>query len=271
LPYRVIPGGASSSRCYLVDGGGNGDYQTIQAAINAAHTQTPTATNRWLVLVGPGTYAESLTLYNYVDVSGLSPGPAAIVVAPTGQYVIATPANCWVSNMKLSGLTDPIILVNTITGPFVLDSVVMDEYTESITGVKISADAVVELRSCQIKVGGHGVNITSLGAYLDIINSKIEHFNVSGAPTEYPLRVQGGYTLVENSVLDNLIAGAGVYFAANPSQAKIINSIIRQAGGGDSVDCAGATANAVVIGCLVNGAIDVNVGVSTGNDAHPSV
>lgn len=270
MPYRVIPGGASSSRCYLVDGGGNGDYQTIQAAINAAHANTPTATNRWLVLVGPGTYTESLTLYNYVDVSGLSPGPAAIVVAPTGQYVIATPANCWVSNVKLSGQTDPIIMINTITA-FVLDSVVMDEYLESTTGIKISADAVVELRGCNIKVGGHGVNITGLGAYLDIINSKIEHFNVSGVPTEYPLRVEGGYTTVENSVLDNLIAGAGVYFASNPSQAKIINSIIRQSGGGDSVDCAGATANAVVAGCLTNGAIDVNVGVATGNTTHASI
>ena len=83
MPYRVLPGGASSSRFYLVDGGGNGDHQTIQAALNTAHAQSPTADARWLVLVGPGVYVKSLNLYDHVDVAGLAPGPAAIVQAPS--------------------------------------------------------------------------------------------------------------------------------------------------------------------------------------------
>ena len=56
MPYRVIPGGASSSRVFLVDAGGNGDHKTIQAALNAAHAQSPSASLRWLVLIGPGVY-----------------------------------------------------------------------------------------------------------------------------------------------------------------------------------------------------------------------
>ena len=107
MPYRVIPGGASSSRMYLVDAGGNGDHQTIQAAFNAAHAQAPSAAERWLVLVGPGIYPESLTLYDYVDVSGLAPGPAAIVQAPPGYSAVATPASCWLSNLRSEALQTP--------------------------------------------------------------------------------------------------------------------------------------------------------------------
>ena len=53
MPYTVrvgnIPGGLS-------------EFITIQAAINYCATQTPTAANRWMVQVWPGTYDETTVL-----------------------------------------------------------------------------------------------------------------------------------------------------------------------------------------------------------------
>jgi len=269
LPYRVIPGGASSSRCYLVDGGGNGDYQTIQMAINAAHGQTPTATNRWLVLVGPGTYAESLTLYDYVDVSGLSPGPAVIVAAPTGQYAVATPASCWVSNMRLSGQKDPILLINTSGITLEMDGVEIDESSQVITGIKITDWSTLIARNCDFETGGSALKLI-LGQ-AEMYHSRLAKGG-SDAGYDAPVYVEDGVLLLDGCIIENKsVHGAGVLFHSNPSTAKILGCTIRKASGTDSVDCDAACANALVAGCLVNGVIDANVGTDTGNTVDASI
>ena len=62
MPYTVrvgnIPGGMS-------------EFITIQTAINYCVTQTPTAANRWTVLVWPGTYVGNIAMAQYVDVVGM--------------------------------------------------------------------------------------------------------------------------------------------------------------------------------------------------------
>jgi hypothetical protein len=250
----------------MVDGGGNGDYSTIQAAITAAHAEAPTATERWLVLVGPGEYEESLTLYDYVDISGITPGFAARVVAPTGQNVIATVANCWLSNLYLSGQTDPVIQVNVAAIELKLDTVRISESTADIGILKISAAATVELRNCDFAGAG---NVLRVGAgTLKAYNSK---FSCSAASTYYALQVDGGTVEMNHSIIENTVAGPGVYFSANPTSGKILHCTVRKASGTNSVDCAGASAAVVVAGTLHNGTIDADVGVATGNDTNAGI
>ena len=72
---RILPGiEVYGARFFVVDASGNGDYTTIQEAINKAQTQTPAADSRWLIRIQAGTYQESLTLYDYIDLAGYGYG-----------------------------------------------------------------------------------------------------------------------------------------------------------------------------------------------------
>jgi len=250
-----------------VDGGGNGDYQTIQAAINAAHAQVPTSTNRWLVLVGPGSYTESLTLYDYVDVSGLSPGPAAKVVAPTAQSVIATPATSWLSNLSLYGLTDPCVLLNVADITLRMDTVQILIGTAAIGGIKsVHVDSTLELYSCDITVGGHALRVVN--GTVKAYNTK---FGTLSGPGYYPVYIEGGWTDLSYCEIVNSIGEGGVNFVANPGRGRILHCIVRKAAGTYSVLAGVACAAATVAGTLHNGSIHANVGVAVGNDADASV
>ena len=69
---------SSSGRVLYVDQNGTptdtirgyADYETIQEAINYAVTQTPSASNPWVVLVRPGFFTEDLALAAHVHVYG---------------------------------------------------------------------------------------------------------------------------------------------------------------------------------------------------------
>jgi len=62
---------ASSGRVFYVDATtGYADYNTIQDALVAASSLTPTAVAPWLILVRPGTYVEDLTLIPWVHLVG---------------------------------------------------------------------------------------------------------------------------------------------------------------------------------------------------------
>jgi hypothetical protein len=271
MPYRVIPGGASSSRVYLVDGGGNGDFQTVQAAINAAHEQEPTSEERWLVLVGPGVYDESLTLYDYVDVSGLAPGPAAIIQAPEGQYAVATPASCWLSNLRLSGGTDPVLLLNAAGIELVLDTLVIAESDPGVAALKITADCTLRLRNCDIQAGGVALRMAAGTARL--YDSRLCHSHGdAGAATEQALLLEAGTFLAERCAVENTSpAGSAVKFSANPTQARLLHCSLRKASGSYAVEASAACPNASVVGCALNGTVHANVGVSVGNDVDASV
>lgn len=67
---NLIKPSYTSGHVLYVDGSGGGDYTTIQAAIDYAVTQGPTAMEPWVVLVRPGTYDESLVLQPSVHVFG---------------------------------------------------------------------------------------------------------------------------------------------------------------------------------------------------------
>ncbi len=86
--YRIIdPPGLAGTRTLLVDGQGNADYNTIQAAIDAA-AAVATINERWQVRVAPGVYAENLVMADYVDLVGLAPGRAALIKPASGVALV---------------------------------------------------------------------------------------------------------------------------------------------------------------------------------------
>ena len=82
LVYGVTP--SEASRTLYVDPAGDDTtgqpYQTIQAAMDYANTQTPSASAQWVVLVRPGTYVEDLTFYQWVHVFGWPGGEGTPLV-----------------------------------------------------------------------------------------------------------------------------------------------------------------------------------------------
>ena len=85
---------SSSGRVLYVDPL-NGDYNTIQAAMDFADTQSPSAAAPWVVLVRPGTYAEDLTFYPFVHLFGWPGGQSSRLVritnATTAAHTVSLP------------------------------------------------------------------------------------------------------------------------------------------------------------------------------------
>jgi hypothetical protein len=105
-------------RTYVVAKAGTRDASTIQAAIDEAHASAPDTDSPFLVLVMPGLYKESLTLYDNIHVVGY--GSAKDVVLQYGS----SPAIETIANARLQNLTiidelnagDYTILPAAITG-----------------------------------------------------------------------------------------------------------------------------------------------------------
>lgn len=86
LLATVVAGCASASAAdYKVDRTGvNGEFTTIQAALNAVSGQT--SSNRANILIAPGTYNEELEINKpYVSFVGLGDGPEDVAIVSGGQ------------------------------------------------------------------------------------------------------------------------------------------------------------------------------------------
>jgi len=80
-PVSQSAGGNAPISKFIVDPDGTADYTTIQTAIDAAN-----AAGGGTVYVRPGTYTESLTLYDAVDVVGATASPLAQKVIIVGVH-----------------------------------------------------------------------------------------------------------------------------------------------------------------------------------------
>lgn len=84
----------SSGQVLYVDPN-QGDFQTIQAAMDYAEGQGPTTASPWVVLVRPGLYEETLSFYDFVHVFGWPGGQGTSVVrirnASTAAHSVGLP------------------------------------------------------------------------------------------------------------------------------------------------------------------------------------
>jgi hypothetical protein len=88
------------TKTLIVSAGGGGDYTTIQAAINYAVTQTPSATNLWTVEICPGVYTEVITMASYVNLKGRGTR-GSVVVYQSANTVITLADNVELENLTV--------------------------------------------------------------------------------------------------------------------------------------------------------------------------
>lgn len=136
----------------LVDAQGNGDYTTIQAALNDAAEYASTE-SRWSVRVAPGLYGEQLVLRDYVDLLGLGPGRATRLRRVSGA-LISVPATCTVANLWLESCDAPVIdLPSNFSGTLMLEGVIIDQTGLDVSSLSV-AGGTLKASNCLLAAGG---------------------------------------------------------------------------------------------------------------------
>jgi hypothetical protein len=111
---------------YVVDAvAGQTEYQTVQAAINAAN-----AAGGGTVYIRPGVYIEDLVLYDAVDLTAAVATPAGYQTTITGVHTPPATGTMSIRNLALTSATD--ILNSAVAGTTTI--VIIDCITDCATG-----------------------------------------------------------------------------------------------------------------------------------------
>ena len=261
-PDRVLSGSDTyGSRTMLVDGLGNGDYTTIQAAIDAANSQSPTANNRWLVRVAPGEYTESLTLYDYIDIAGVGPGANVYLITPPAQPAISNGAECTISNIRIGGDNDPVIKTGTFSATLTFFNIVAEERDAGITFIQATSGDI-EIVNSYLDVGGRLLYITTGSVY--IYASTLREYNTdSGGDTYAVIEIDGAADIqvFHTNIINDAVTGSGgaaVKITSIPNSAVFHNCLFRKATGTESIDTT-VIPYIYLAACVANAAIDAAI------------
>lgn len=260
-PQRVLTGTEHyGSRAVIVDAQGNGNYTTIQAALNAAHSQSPASDARWLVRVAPGDYQESLTLYDYIDITGMAPGYTAHLVSPSNQAAISNGAETTISNLRISGVNDPLIQTGaSFSGTMRFINCITDYGDEEVTLLQ-AVSGSVEIRGCSFKTGGKTIYVTA--GTVKAYDSVLHHYNDdAGATAEATIEIAGTATLDIHrcSILNSALSGgAAIKITAAPASARFHHCLFRKASGSYSIDTS-VTPTVHLGACTANAGIHTSI------------
>jgi len=126
-------------------------YRNIRDAIDYAYTQSPGASNRWVVLVmpnkNPDGYTTDLTLYDYIDLIGLDMIKLSCSVTRSGAM---NDKNCRLENFMIE-LTDKSISVKKMR---VVNCVFKVTEDNSVSNISVEGS---QLKDCGLFVFGSGV------------------------------------------------------------------------------------------------------------------
>ena len=254
--YRIIdPPGLAGTRTLLVDGQGNADYNTIQAAIDAA-AAVATANERWQVRVAPGVYAENVVMADYVDLVGLAPGRAALIKPASGVALVGN-VDATLANLMLASTNDAVIETEArVTSPeWHLYNIIIDQ-TVQYHNIR-HGGGKLHLWGCLI-AGGGPIELEAAGSYLYAYHSVMRNKATSGSGHKVILVTHGSMWLYGCLVENTASAGYGIYIANTPGTLKALHTTIRRANSTYSVT-ADLSCNFYMNGCVANAAIDSNV------------
>ncbi|RCK76865.1 MAG: hypothetical protein ANABAC_3290 [Anaerolineae bacterium] len=255
---RVITSNnASPERVILVDRGGNGDFTSIQMAIDAASARSPAATNPWLVLVAPGVYAENLTLADHVHLASLGLQDTVILQANNPPLIEA--AQCSMRGFRLEGAASPLIrAASNFSGKLSLQEVLIEATVAEQDALRLDGGQV-EMQECRWTVGGR---LVVNGGTLTVRRCHLIHQHASPlAPTQATIEVSGGALWLEYSLVENKAhpasGGSALKFTLQaPSSVRLWHCILRAAGG-YSVDST-LNLNAVIAACRMNAEVNLS-------------
>jgi hypothetical protein len=239
----------------LVDAQGNGDYTTIQEALNVAALYA-TITSRWSVRVAPGLYTEQITLKNYVDLLGLGPGRATRLKRSSGA-LIAAPASCVVADLWLETVDTPVVTLSSgFTGTLELDNIIIDQTPLDIAPIQV-AGGTININRSNISSGGY---FDLSGGVLNAHHSVIRNQAASDGGQNMALYIQGGSLLLTHSLVENVSpAGYCVVIDGAVTSLKALHSTFRKSTSTEAIYVSGSTMRTFIFGkCCGNGSIDAH-------------
>jgi hypothetical protein len=255
---RILPSSALlGQQTLLVDAQGNGDYTSIQSALNAAATLA-TAASRWSVRVAPGTYPEAIKLKDYVDLIGLGPGRAARLKRSSGALILE-PASCVIANLWLESVDAPILTTDgSFTGLLELDDVVIDQTPLDIQPFVVNGGTLRLLRSL-IAAGGP-VEITA--GTLQVYHSIIRNQALSDGGQNMALYIQHGTLLLSHCLVENISpAGYGAYIDNTVTSLKAYHTTFRKSTAANAIEVSGSTTrDMLLVNCSGNGPLGTYLG-----------
>lgn len=201
----LIQSPTASTRTLYVDPE-QGDFQTIQAAMDFANAQAPTVSSQWVVLTRLGTYVEDLTFYPYVNLFAWPPNEGT----PQVRVQNATPAS---HTMALAGAGETV----TVCGVYFEQPAVSANPCVLQTG-----QGVARWVRCRIEAQGNTGEAYETQATGSGRTEFIEtHLLQNGVlPTDYALRVTSGRVSLDRSrVVSNF--GSGIYIGTGATSADL--------------------------------------------------
>ena len=224
MGQRILdPTALLGTRSLLVDGQGNGDFSSIQSALDYA-SLFATAASRWSVRVAPGAYAESLALKDYVDLAALAPGQAA-KVCPASNSAIRSAATCCVSDLWLSSSDAAVIQNGTgFSGSLELLGVRTEQTMLDIPSLSWSSGSLLA-RDCWLACGGP---VQVSGGTASFHNVAMRNQAAEDGGSNIALYLQGGTALLHGCLVENVSpAGYAVYIDAAISSLRLVHSTLR--------------------------------------------
>jgi len=244
-PKRVLT--PSSARRVTRVAPSGGDYSSVAAALTFAAAQSPSAANRWMVMLYPGTYNEDLALQNYVDVVGVGL-PGAVTL--NGRH---TSAVCRLQNVTVdfSGGTPGAILTygGSAATAFELVDLRASCTTAGLRIVDMTGSGAIQLTRCQFKARDSALK-QSNGSLL----AEDCSFEIDSSGLGYPFHSTGGtlFELRRCTLIGAGTNGAALYASASVATARLLHCTLRKGSAATySIDTS-TTPTITTVGCLAN-------------------
>lgn len=198
-----------------------GDFTSIQSALDSITDAS--FSNRYLVLVGPGTYGEYVTLKSWVSVEGA--GPEATIIAAGGGDLFGFAATVTGADgavlrgvrIESDGASANYSLGVLADGKPLLEDVHVVALGGAIssTGIYTSGGGSLQLRNAHVDAVGSpaAVGIYNLESGVHVARSQIRGY--SGATTSYAIQnaaPSGDYVVVVES---SYLEGASSYLSGD--------------------------------------------------------
>jgi hypothetical protein len=235
-----------------------GDFSSIQAALDSIADAS--ASNRYLVWVGPGTYVEAVTMKQYVDIEGA--GELATKITTSGSGTAATGTVTGANNAELRFLT-----VENTGGSQYAIAIYNQNASPRLTHVTASASGASSGNG-----HNHGVyNDSSSPAMTDVIVS----VSASGTTWNYGVRNENGSSPTMTNVTISVSGGGysgsslGIYNKdSSPTMKNVTASAVNNYGnyGVRNDNSSPTMENVTAVG---SGGGFFNIGVSNNDSSSP--